>query len=181
MGSILGADRGVVNNRPFLSPASWLPFRREVEKSVMHRDRPAVRMLLALLLGSLVFAVYVPTARNGFINLDDGHFITENPQVRRGLTRATALWALTSTLAWCALLMVIAGAVVRWFPTSRGLVLSVFVLASVAQCLPMLLGASTNFLHEPSDVTFFGFLNVAAFAFLATPVSIVWGGRVRPS
>jgi protein O-mannosyl-transferase len=32
-----------------------------------------------------------------FITLDDDHYIYENPQVRRGLTPETALWALTTT------------------------------------------------------------------------------------
>jgi tetratricopeptide (TPR) repeat protein len=56
-----------------------------------------VRRLPAfLLLFALGFALYLPTARNGFVNLDDNTYIYENPQVLRGLTAETALWALTS-------------------------------------------------------------------------------------
>jgi protein O-mannosyl-transferase len=58
--------------------------------------RGAASLALALLLAALTFAVFSPVARNGFISLDDDKYITENPQVRRGLTVETALWALTS-------------------------------------------------------------------------------------
>ncbi len=58
--------------------------------------RGAVSWVLALLLLALVFGVFAPTARNGFINYDDNVYIYENPHVLRGLTRDTALWALTS-------------------------------------------------------------------------------------
>ena len=53
--------------------------------------------LTALLLAALIFAVFSPTAWNGFITLDDNRYIYENPQVRRGLSAETVLWALTST------------------------------------------------------------------------------------
>ncbi len=52
--------------------------------------------MLALFLALLTFAVYVPTARNGFVNLDDNLYISDNPQVKRGLTLETVLWALRS-------------------------------------------------------------------------------------
>ena len=45
----------------------------------------------------MVFAVFAPSWRNGFINLDDDRFIYENAQVRQGLDAGTALWALGST------------------------------------------------------------------------------------
>ena len=51
----------------------------------------------ALLLAALTGAVFAPTAHNGFITLDDVAYISENPQVLRGLNRQTALWALRST------------------------------------------------------------------------------------
>jgi len=52
--------------------------------------------LLALLLAALTFAVFSPVVHNGFINLDDDKYITENAQVLRGLTTGTSRWALTS-------------------------------------------------------------------------------------
>ena len=51
----------------------------------------------AALLGVLTFAAFAPAAHNGFTTLDDVQYIRENPQVRRGLTPQTALWALTTT------------------------------------------------------------------------------------
>jgi len=53
-------------------------------------------LALALLLAALTFAVFSPVVQNGFINFDDDKYISENPQVLRGLTVTTALWALTS-------------------------------------------------------------------------------------
>jgi len=50
-----------------------------------------------LLLTVLTFALYAPTAFNGFINLDDERFIYQNPQVLRGLNVSTAMWALRTT------------------------------------------------------------------------------------
>ncbi|MBI2689465.1 MAG: tetratricopeptide repeat protein [Acidobacteria bacterium] len=44
----------------------------------------------------LTLALYLQTAQFGFINLDDPGFITENPQVRAGLTGAGIWWALTT-------------------------------------------------------------------------------------
>jgi tetratricopeptide (TPR) repeat protein len=57
----------------------------------------ARRALQALLLAALAAAAFLPVVRNEFINFDDDRFIYENPQVRRGLTPATALWALRAT------------------------------------------------------------------------------------
>lgn len=54
-------------------------------------------VLVALALGALTFALYLPTARNGFINLDDERFITANDNVLRGLNARSAHWAFTTT------------------------------------------------------------------------------------
>lgn len=53
--------------------------------------------MAALVLALVTLAVYAPTARNGFVNLDDNLYIYDNPQMKRGLTFETALWALQST------------------------------------------------------------------------------------
>jgi tetratricopeptide (TPR) repeat protein len=45
------------------------------------------------LLFAVVLAVFLPTLRNGFINLDDGSYVTANPQVRAGATLDGAAWA----------------------------------------------------------------------------------------
>jgi len=57
--------------------------------------RPTVAALaVALLL--LIAAVYGQTASFDFVDLDDTLYVTENPDVRAGLTPATAQWALTT-------------------------------------------------------------------------------------
>ena len=53
-------------------------------------------LLFSLLLVAAVLVCYMPAAHNGFLNYDDDAYITSNPQVRAGLTRATAKWAFTT-------------------------------------------------------------------------------------
>jgi protein O-mannosyl-transferase len=50
---------------------------------------------LVLVLGSLV--VYNPAAHDPFANYDDNKYITENPQVTRGLHWSSVRWAFTTT------------------------------------------------------------------------------------
>lgn len=63
--------------------------------------------MLCLLLAVITLALYNPVSRHPFINYDDDRYVTENPQVRAGLTWGSVSWALTSTeqgnwhpLAW---------------------------------------------------------------------------------
>ncbi len=42
---------------------------------------------------AVVLAVFLPALRNGFINLDDGVYVTANPHVLAGLTRDSFVWA----------------------------------------------------------------------------------------
>lgn len=58
---------------------------------------PAKRTLLfSLLLGAVVLACYSPVTHNGFLNYDDDTYLTENAQVRAGLTWPTVKWAFTT-------------------------------------------------------------------------------------
>lgn len=50
-------------------------------------------MLLVILAGALAYA---PLLDNGFLNLDDAEFITENPRIPRGLTVDSIRWAFTA-------------------------------------------------------------------------------------
>jgi Tfp pilus assembly protein PilF len=52
---------------------------------------------LAVLLALGTAAVYAPAMRNGFVNLDDPDYVTRNPHVLAGLTRADIRWALGSS------------------------------------------------------------------------------------
>lgn len=53
-------------------------------------------LLFSLLLVASVLLCYGPAAHNGFLNYDDNTYITNNPHVRAGLTRATVKWAFTT-------------------------------------------------------------------------------------
>jgi tetratricopeptide (TPR) repeat protein len=48
--------------------------------------------LLPALLFFLVLGTFLPSLRNGFVNLDDQSYVTDNPHVRQGLTRQSLKW-----------------------------------------------------------------------------------------
>ncbi len=50
----------------------------------------------ALLLVAVVVIAYSPVAHNGFLNFDDGTYITTNPHIKAGLTAQTVKWAFTT-------------------------------------------------------------------------------------
>lgn len=52
--------------------------------------------VLCLCLVLLVLAFYNPVVHNGFTNMDDNGYITENSHVKAGLTWATVKWAFTT-------------------------------------------------------------------------------------
>jgi len=54
-----------------------------------------VKLLIYIGLAAATFAVYEPTLRNGFVNYDDGVYITENPYVTGGITPDSIIWAIT--------------------------------------------------------------------------------------
>ncbi|MFL6194749.1 MAG: hypothetical protein ACJ75H_11305, partial [Thermoanaerobaculia bacterium] len=60
----------------------------------MHR-----RPLLLAALGLLTLAAFLPSLENGFVNLDDGFYVTGNPMVKRGLTGEGFAWAWTANVA----------------------------------------------------------------------------------
>src|SRR5450759_1388608 len=62
---------------------------------------------LCLLLAVVTLAVFLPVARQGFVNYDDSDYVTENAHVQSGLTWANVVWAFTTghasnwhTLTW---------------------------------------------------------------------------------
>src|SRR5271170_3681006 len=50
------------------------------------------RVILCLLLALATLALYNPVTRAPFLNYDDPVYVTENPQVRAGLTWNTIVW-----------------------------------------------------------------------------------------
>src|SRR5262249_25966634 len=57
-------------------------------------ERP---LIPCLVLAVVTLAIYIPVARQPFLNCDDDIYVTANPQIQQGLSLATARWALTST------------------------------------------------------------------------------------
>ena len=55
-------------------------------------------LLISLSLAAAIVAVYSPVCRWGFVSYDDPLYLTENPQVREGLTIRGLRWALTTPL-----------------------------------------------------------------------------------
>jgi protein O-mannosyl-transferase len=58
-----------------------------------------LRLLIAIVLSILVLVSYWEVAENQFIAFDDPQYVTENPQVQKGLNRETAVWAFTTSQA----------------------------------------------------------------------------------
>jgi hypothetical protein len=54
-------------------------------------------LLAGALLALLAVALYAPTARHGFVNLDDDAYVVLNPRVNAGLRAANVAWAFTGT------------------------------------------------------------------------------------
>jgi hypothetical protein len=54
---------------------------------------------VSLWLGVFTFALFWPAVHCGFVNFDDGLYVTENPWVQQGLTVGGATWALGTTHA----------------------------------------------------------------------------------
>jgi tetratricopeptide (TPR) repeat protein len=64
----------------------------EMSPPPSRRAKHAVSLALAV----LVIAAYAGVARNGFINLDDNDYVTQNPYVQQGLTWKGIRWAFTT-------------------------------------------------------------------------------------
>lgn len=60
-------------------------------------SRPA--LLVGLVLVALILVVFLPALDYGFISLDDPEYVSENPQVARGLTWDTWRWAWQANVA----------------------------------------------------------------------------------
>lgn len=71
-------------NQPRLIAAQGVPWRLRSRETTL---------LLIFALVALTVAVYAPSLQNGFIDLDDGPYITENPVVRHGLSWPGIVWA----------------------------------------------------------------------------------------
>jgi tetratricopeptide (TPR) repeat protein len=55
--------------------------------------------LIGLLLALATLLVYLPVARNGFLNYDDDDYVTENSAIQNGLTWTAVKWAFTTQYA----------------------------------------------------------------------------------
>lgn len=55
--------------------------------------------LICALLALMTLAVYWPVVHQEFTNYDDLDYVTNNPQVQRGITEPTVVWAFTTTHA----------------------------------------------------------------------------------
>ena len=89
------ADR--TGNRPGDRPSTGAGMGSPLQKPGLPFDGRTIGV--CLLLFAVVFWVFAPATRNGFIDWDDGLFVTENPQVRSGLTWGGLLWAFCNPVA----------------------------------------------------------------------------------
>ena len=61
------------------------------------RHGKGLQSLVACLLVAATLVVYGQIGRNGFLHYDDDQYVTENPEVRSGLTVQGVAWAITTT------------------------------------------------------------------------------------
>jgi tetratricopeptide (TPR) repeat protein len=137
------------------------------------KRRNAIAVFAVLLfLGTL--AVYSPTLKNGFVNYDDPAYVTENPQIIRGLTLENVKWAFRSTAEanWHPLTWISHMADVQWFglPAEGHHAQSMFWHAVNVVLLFVLLAKATGFVGRSAVVAgLFAAhpLNVEAVAWVA--------------
>src|ERR1019366_5136949 len=60
------------------------------------KEKMCLPGFLCLLLALATLAVFLPVARQGFVNYDDADYVTENAHVLSGLTWANVVWAVTT-------------------------------------------------------------------------------------
>ncbi|HTL16804.1 MAG TPA: hypothetical protein VL793_06180, partial [Patescibacteria group bacterium] len=54
------------------------------------------RVLVCALLAAATFLTFFPVLSSGFVNLDDGEYVTDNPHVATGLRPENIVWAFTT-------------------------------------------------------------------------------------
>jgi tetratricopeptide (TPR) repeat protein len=69
----------------------------QAEVFPLHRHNLTLIISLVLIVATLF--VFWQVRNHQFVNLDDGHYIVDNPYVRRGLTLKSVIWAFTTTYA----------------------------------------------------------------------------------
>jgi tetratricopeptide (TPR) repeat protein len=70
---------------------------RRLDQAERHRHRGwRVRWLIAAALAGVALVVFAPSIADRFIALDDPYYVFQNPNVRCGLTRESAIWAFTT-------------------------------------------------------------------------------------
>ena len=69
------------------------PILTATEPEETTRSDPRNLILLSVLLGLLVVALYLPALRNGFVNYDDPDYVTRNARVLQGLNWSNLKWA----------------------------------------------------------------------------------------
>lgn len=77
-----------------------VPDRQETPRLSSGRQRSLMILAVCLGLALLVFAGFLPTLRNGFVNFDDPLYVTDNPHVQKGLSWEGLSWALGATTAF---------------------------------------------------------------------------------
>ena len=84
---------------PYASPRSLPAAGRTARPQPLdaggHRAGRGVVIAICCLLVLVVVAVFVQTARHDFVNCDDNEYVYENLHIQRGLTPASAWWAIT--------------------------------------------------------------------------------------
>jgi tetratricopeptide (TPR) repeat protein len=71
--------------------------KQVILSSILQTGKKLDVVLICLVLALATFIAYGQLQRNGFIDYDDAAYVTENPQVKAGITRESVVWAFTSS------------------------------------------------------------------------------------
>lgn len=61
----------------------------------MELDQKRVKVLICLVIILATLVAYEPLCHNGFVDYDDNIYITQNPNIKSGITKQTLVWAFT--------------------------------------------------------------------------------------
>ena len=78
-------------------PSIQQELAQSAQKLSLPESSRTQKLILCLLLVLATVALYNPATRAPFFNLDDDLYVTQNPDVRAGLTKHSIIWAFKST------------------------------------------------------------------------------------
>jgi tetratricopeptide (TPR) repeat protein len=87
------------SKRPLQIKADRRSRSNQNSSAAIHGISWQLTLLVSIAIATATWVIFWPATQNQFVNFDDNLYVTENPQVRRGLTMQGLAWAMTSMTA----------------------------------------------------------------------------------